>query len=263
MTRISNLSSTKGLLRCAAYALSPNVLHYCGPKSSEPGVYKKHLEEYLQKFETLFPYLKLIAKASGIRDPFDERVVEAYWLGNNLLNMVSMNDIYRTLVDEHHLKNKLSLKMQKLAFEKIPLGAKPHHSFHVLNIFIRTGHDAVKHTIKTMDSCRIAYGRIVTASEAKQSLSKHQGIATVASGDLAMTIRYRPLIYKEKKLQFGERQHKIIKDEIKGQAIVPNLKAGDLVSFHWGMVCEKITNKQAKNLNLWTKYHLNLANLSF
>jgi len=262
---MKDLIISKGLVKCASYALAPNILHFCGPKNSEPGIIRKNLEEYLKKFETLYPYLKLIARANKIRDPFDERVVEAYWLGNNLLDKVSMNDIYRNLVDEHHLKKRLNLKLQKLVFKKIPEGAKPHHSFHVLSVFIRSGHKAVKHTLKTMDECRINFGQIVTARDSAKSgtsgQSHHRGITTPRhSPRLVTTVNCRPLVYKNRKLQLGEPKIKKIHNQIENQIIVPDLKAGDLVTFHWGMVCEKIVPFQAKNLDLWTKYHLRLAN---
>ena len=39
-------------------------------------------------FEGAYPYLELIASENGIADPLDARVVEAYWLGNDLLEHV-------------------------------------------------------------------------------------------------------------------------------------------------------------------------------
>jgi hypothetical protein len=41
-------------------------------------------------FAGAWPYLELIAAASGIADPLDGRVVEAYWVGNHLLDNVRM-----------------------------------------------------------------------------------------------------------------------------------------------------------------------------
>ena len=38
-------------------------------------------------FAAAWPYLELIAGAHGIDDPLDERVVEAYWVGNELLRL--------------------------------------------------------------------------------------------------------------------------------------------------------------------------------
>ena len=81
-----------GLLQCSRYAFGPNRLHYCGPdasqeilayidnKEQDPG-----LEKLLSAFQTLYPYLEMISRANNIADPFDERVVEAYWIGNDLL----------------------------------------------------------------------------------------------------------------------------------------------------------------------------------
>ena len=51
--------------------------------SADQGLY-----ELGQKFTGAYPYLRLIADANHIEDAFDDRVVEAYWVGNALLNHV-------------------------------------------------------------------------------------------------------------------------------------------------------------------------------
>ena len=78
-----------GVLTCAHYAFPPNSLHYCGPHQSttikeylQAQIAEPRLSTLLSQFETLYPYLQCIAEANNIKDPFDIRVVEAYWLGN-------------------------------------------------------------------------------------------------------------------------------------------------------------------------------------
>ena len=41
-----------------------------------------------RQFDGAWAYLESIARAAGIADPLDERVVEAYWIGNDLLDRV-------------------------------------------------------------------------------------------------------------------------------------------------------------------------------
>src|SRR3989344_1975062 len=135
-----------GLLRCSRYAFGPNRLHYCGPdasrellsyiKNDEPDFGLKRL---LTQFETLFPYLKHIAEANDIPDPFDDQVVEAYWIGNHLLENVSQRAFYDHLRVRLGLQKKVGHKTFNLLTDKIGKGALPHHSFHVLDIWKRTG----------------------------------------------------------------------------------------------------------------------------
>ena len=95
-----------GIMRCSRYSFGPNRLHYCGPdRNSELRDYIKTnktdpgLRGILQKFETLYPYLRHIARINNISDPFDYRVVEAYWLGNSLLDFEEKKELYNFLVD--------------------------------------------------------------------------------------------------------------------------------------------------------------------
>jgi hypothetical protein len=52
------------------------------------------LSPLLRRFTGALPYLQLIARAKGIADPFDPRVVEAYWIGNQLLDGVEVRQLY-------------------------------------------------------------------------------------------------------------------------------------------------------------------------
>ncbi len=59
----------QGLLLCAKYAVSPNFFGYCGPEENlslvdhlKEGVADNELSHILSHFETLFPYLQLIAR---------------------------------------------------------------------------------------------------------------------------------------------------------------------------------------------------------
>lgn len=239
-----------GALLAARYAYMPNKLRYCGGDSnaelfsyltenqSDAG-----LQGLLQEFQTMYPYLRLIAEANKIADPFNYKVVEAYWLGNELLENVSMQNFYCYLVDEQKIKKKLKPAIIEKVIGKIPAGAKPHHSFHVLNIPNRTGYYPVEHSLKTMDECRISPAKIVEITTGK------------------MTVEYQPLTISGNKLELGQPIKKEVYSEINNKAFVKELKEGDWVSLHWSWVCDFLTNEQVENLNKWTKYNLALANL--
>ena len=80
----------------ARYAYSPNRLGLCGPDDAESlfgeattGGDERELRRLAQGFEGAYPYLELIARANGLPDPLDARVVDAYWLGSPLLERVT------------------------------------------------------------------------------------------------------------------------------------------------------------------------------
>ena len=235
-----------GLITCAHYAFPPNSLHYCGPEKQinlaayrEENIADLGLVEILQDFQTLYPYLALIAYENNIQDPFDPRVVEAYWIGNDLLDKVSMNKFYQHLNDSLGLKKRLKHNDLKYLFGKIPHGALPHHVFHVLNVFTRTGHQAVEHTLETMDACRISWGRIVRNPK--------------------LLVETQPLVLEKGKLTLGKA---ILKELIQSPSRSPfgHLEGGLWVSFHWNTFCGVLTNGQATRLKSYTEQAISLAN---
>src|SRR5436190_5150473 len=97
---------SSGLLSFIRYAFMPNHLGYCGGNDAEvlfehatDGRSDNRLAPMLAKFSGALPYLRTIAARNGIADPFDDRVVEAYWLGNDLLGRVEAADLNRSLAE--------------------------------------------------------------------------------------------------------------------------------------------------------------------
>lgn len=253
----SNQSQLNGSLLAARYAFMPNKLRYCGgDRDSEIFNYvaedqsDKGLEMLLKEFATMYPYLKLIAEKNKILDPFNYRVVEAYWIGNELLDRITMNDFYRYMVDVQDLKKRFKINLLEKVFGKISQGAKPHHSWHVFNIPKRTGHYPVEHSLKTMDQCRIAPAKI---KEWKQKTENN-----LAS---RLVVAYQPLVIVNNKLELGERIEKEVWSEIDDKVFIKQPKVGKWISIHWDWACDILTEDQVKNLEKWTKYNLQLANL--
>lgn len=252
-----NLKQQKssGAILAARYAFMPNKLRYCGgDENSQLFNYvsqnheDKGLEELLEEFATMYPYLRLIAEKNKILDPFDARVVEAYWIGNDLLNNIDMNNFYRYMVDEQQLKKKFNPKLLEKVFGKIPLGAKPHHSWHVFNIPKRTGHYPVEHTLETMDKCRIGWGIIKKIHGQSEDLINQ------------ITVEYEPLAVIGGKLTLGETVDRDVWLEFDGKSFVDDLSVGDTVSIHWDWVCDVLSDHQLLNLKKWTRHNLLLAN---
>lgn len=238
-----------GLLRCSRYAFGPNRLHYCGPDANaeilahlQHGAADPGLESLLKAFRTMYPYLRLIADANHIRDAFDEQVVEAYWLGNELLDNVEKQQLWQHLIEKQEIKKRIGARLFQHVEEKISQGAVPHHSFHVLDIWRRTDHLGRAHTLESMDSCRISWGTVKTVAGPK------------------VTVEAQPLLSVGGKLKLGEPTEKTFTRPLEAESDIEQLKTGDLVSMHWGVLCEVITPTQADTLKRYTLKHLALAN---
>ncbi len=247
---IGNQLPADGASLSARYAFMPNRLRYCGgERNGQLFDYVTHkradagLLELLSEFATMYPYLKLIADSNRLLDPFSYRVAEAYWLGNELLNNVSMNNFYRYMVDEQKLPGSFKPQILDKVFGKIPQGAKPHHSWHVFNIPKRTGHYPVEHSLETMELCRITPAQVVRVEPGK------------------LEVVYRPLSIENNRLILGDLTTKQIATEFNGRSFVDNPEIGDWVSLHWDWVCDILTQQQAMNLQKWTTYNLKLANI--
>ena len=96
----SPVQVTDGPLMFVRYAYPPNALGYCGPPDfaafreyAVAGVVGPRPIRLAQTFGGAWPYLELIAHGCGIANPLDRRVVEAYWVENNLLDKIPVTDI--------------------------------------------------------------------------------------------------------------------------------------------------------------------------
>ena len=160
-----------GPLLFVRYAFMPNHLGYCGGDDSrtmfEYAVNAEEddgLRQLERQFEGAYPYLQLIAMTNNIADPLDARVVEAYWVGNRLLDRVDMGTLYASIQDR--FKRRTGPKEWRWLASKAPAGARPHHSFHVLEVFPRIGmmrSGAADHLVETMENCCIRWGLVRAA----------------------------------------------------------------------------------------------------
>lgn len=238
-----------GVARCSRYSLGPNRLHLCGPDlnrellaylgehTSDDG-----LANILKQFKTLYPYLQQIAHANQIKDPFDPRVVEAYWLGNSLLDAIPQKTYYRHLADNLQIKKMSRRRQVDQLKDKLAHGALMHHSFHVLNIWRRTGHHDVEHTPDTMDKCCVTWGKVLKVS-----------------GPI-LTVSRQPITKDNGRLLFAPARRQKITRRLEDTSLLDEIKAGDYVSLHWDTPCEIITAEQVANLKKYTNLSLQLAN---
>lgn len=240
----------QGLLLCAKYSVAPNYFGYCGPDENsslidhlKEQIADKDVQTILTEFETLFLNLKFIATENGIQDPFNERVVEAYWVGNPLLENISNKDYSYLLSEKFNLEKKTGPKVfLKIKQKVLSYRLYPHHSFHVFNIFKRTGHDPSFHTIHTMDECRIGWGRVRSVR------------------DKTIDVKTTPLIHKGNKILLGKTAEKKLQLEYKGKKFINNIAVGNWVSYHWGQVCDTLSEHQVKNLTYYTNKAIDYYN---
>jgi len=229
------------LKRACLYSFIPNKLGYCGPPGSweaflafisnpseeqAPGV-----KQLLLHFFALHPYLELIAKANE-KSAFDPEIIEAYWIGSDLLRNVQFRETQKTILSFQRSGLPRSIAEKKAAC--LPDGLLPHHSFHVL--YVNFISKKVPPLIENLGNCLIQWAEV--KSESEKGIEA-RGIGLFSEGG-------------EFKIQ--EKAKKIL-DPFK---ISP--KAGDFVSVHWGNAIEMLSEESLESLKKFTL--LNLAALT-
>lgn len=234
-----------GTLRFVRYAFMPNRLRYCGGDDNRTlleyateGVTDPGLTPLLRRFTGALPYLELIARSNGIADPFDRRVVEAYWIGNSLLERVEVRELYDDMLAR--FESRLTGRMREVVLGKAPAGARPHHSFHVLDVHSRVGE--LSHSMETLDGCRVSWGRV----------------AAVEGGELV--VDRPPLLLRDGRLALGPTRRERVLRQVDGHGFADGARPGDWVSLHWGWVCEVLPDAARRSLERWTRHHLAIAN---
>jgi hypothetical protein len=164
--------------------------------------------------------------------------VDAYWIGNPLLDTVEVRQLYDHLIDR--FGKQLQGRTRELVLGKAPAGARPHHSFHVLDVHSRVGE--LEHSLHTLDSCRVSWGQVVVVDGAE------------------LVVDRPPLVLEHGKLVLGEPQRTRVVRQVMGRGFADAAQVDDCVSLHWGWVCEVLTPQQQANLARYSRYHLALAN---
>jgi hypothetical protein len=239
-----------GPLLFARYAFGPNRLGYCGPADAAElfelavdGRHEADLRALARQFDGAWPYLELIARSNGLRDPLDRRVVEAYWLGNELLDRVPPMQLGTSL--EARFRPRLRPTDWRWLADKPADGARPVHAFHVLDVFPRLGllrSDRIDDVLAVIDSCRIRWGHVVTVE-----------------GDW--------LIVTIVPIRLVDGQFRMVGPELErvqawrdGAGFIADIQPGDAISVHWSWACDRLDGRRLSNLIGWTRHQLDLAN---
>jgi len=243
------MTATAGSLLFARYAYPPNSLGFCGAdvrqtllqygaaRESDGG-----LAELARTFEGAWPYLELIAGANRIDDPLDPRVVEAYWVGNDLLVRVRPADLARHVDDR--FRGRLGRARERVV-DAVRAGAVPHHCFHVFAVYpwlglMRGG--IVDEPLRVLDRCRTTPARVLAV--------EGENVTTLAC----------PLLFEDGKLRLGEPAPRRARWQEGGLALVRAPAPGDDVSLHWDFVCDLLTPAAARALDRATRRAIRAVN---
>lgn len=241
-----------GIFRCSRYAFGPNRLHYCGPDANktmkeylDAGESDPRLSAILEKFQNLYPYLAHIAEGNGIRDPFDDAVVEAYWIGNRLLDAFSPKK-YFGLLDALEVKKKTGRERFEAIGKKVSRGGFPHHSFHVLNVWRETNHELLKNDDwSAVAECIVSWGKV-----------------SAVSGPF-IDVSIEPLLRDERgKFSLGAPVSRRLVRDLAADIDIDLLVPGQWVSIHWSVPCEVLSNRAVTSLRSYTLKSIVIANQS-
>jgi Family of unknown function (DUF6390) len=217
--------STQGALLFARYAYPPNELGYCGPADAG-GMLRAEAADEIERrargFEGAWSYLEFIAASAGVADPLDPRVVEAYWIGNDLLDRVDPG----ALVDR--LRQRF-VGQSGGTWRDAGKRARAHHSFQVFEVYPWAGLLAATGNptaVSVLDQCRIRTGRVVRVD-----------------GESA-TVRSRPLVWDGSALAPGAERDDPARWSAGGRALIGAPSPGDLVAVHWDWICDVLSAEQ-------------------
>ncbi len=238
------MSVPRGHRLFAQYAHAPNALGYCGPDGAAAlravaageGA-DVDVATMARGFSGAWPYQQVLAELAGIDDPLDERVVRAYWTGNELTEQVG-NVRFGTALLERigpqagrywgHLTDDLLAE------------AAPTHAFHVFGVYpwsrlLATGQPEPLHVL---DSCRIGWAEVV-AVEPEQLLVRHSHLS-----------------YDGGVLSLGPVVEERIGHRVDGTSFIGPVAPGDRVAVHWGFACDRLTEGEVSQLERWTRWQL-------
>lgn len=237
-----------GLQLFARYAYPPNERGYCGPTDHRSlleyrtaGLVDQGLANLARSFTGPWPYLELMAEKTGAGGPFSRRIVEAYWVGNDLLDEIDVIDFGNAI--EERFKPRVGRLWPSMA-EAIP-GGIPHHSFHVFVTYpwvgLLTQSDRGE-PLQILDQCRIRWGRVESVT-----------------GDTAV-VRSRPLTWDGRRLELGVPRMETATLAVGGLGFTDPLRPGEWVSMHWSWICDRLTPRRLADLKRFSARQLAMTN---
>lgn len=226
---------SEALKLASLFSYSPNQRGYCG-RSSAGHVFFRcirdgvcgDVSQELTHFIVLYPYLKTIASVTGL-SPFDHKVVEAYWLGNDLLKKMP-TEAYDILLDMFKQQGVPVWLIDSLR-KKRPAKFIPTHLFQVLHVGVGQASGAVPFNLASVNNCMVRWGKVVSVTEKKIELNLS-------------------------KLSKSQKSYQVIrtKEMVSAEAFpFFKPKVGDTVAMHWRHGVKILSREEEKDLMYWTK----------
>jgi hypothetical protein len=221
--------SEEGALLFARYAYPPNELGYCGPPDASALLRTESvagIEQRARQFEGAWCYLEFLAETAGLDDPLDARVVEAYWIGNGLLDRVDPAALLDRMRDR--FRGQLGGTWRQAAHR-----ALAHHTFQVFEVYpwaglLRGPGNAT--ALSVLDRCRVRTGVVVGVD-----------------GESA-TVESRPLDWDGQAMVSGPSRRETVRWSTGGRSLIDGLTPGNRVALHWDWVCDVLTEQQCDRI---------------
>lgn len=249
-------AKVNGIVLAGRYCLTPARQKLCTSKEGDFRAIRSYLmnlspenrkraREAMLVFPVMPAYLRAIAKASGITDLFDKRVVEAYYIGNELTKSTPLSATVAAIAESFVGKGILSEQEMETRAMRLPKTYKPHHNFHIFcfgSVMGGADHDSSGPMIPLLEQCQIGWGKVVRAIESSVILEQTPVLVFSKSG-VELKTREQPLVL----------EYDIETD--------PPVKQGDWVTTHWGRICQVINESQCQTLQKHTLQAIADSNL--
>jgi len=239
---------TPGQRLFARYAAAPNARGYCGPPDAAAlatvacgGGEEVDVPALARRFSGAWPYHRLIAELAGIDDPLDERVGRAYWTGSDLTGRIDARRLGELLLERfaaqagHYWQHLTDDLLDELT---------PTHAFHVLAVYpwSRLLDRGRPEPLTVLDGCRIRPGELLEQRGNR------------------LLVRARALEWTGRELRLGPPRDAEVAWRGEDGTFTGLLAPGDRVAIHWDHVCDRLTDREADDLDRWTAIQLERTN---
>jgi len=186
------------------------------------------VREVLDQFPHLHAFQGALGQISGL-DPYDPKIQEAYWIGNDLLKSVDREDAQKVLL-QFYKRSELPREYMNELNDVLSKPAILHHNFQVAKIAVIDS-GGMWDRLDPVNNCMV---RSADISEISDDRIKVNAVRL---------IKNRHEFSLEKKDEFVKYD----------QNLVGNLKTGDKVALHWGTVAMELSKDQEEQLIYWTQ----------
>jgi hypothetical protein len=235
---------SRGVEMFARYAHAPNALGYCGPPlgaTLRDGSVDE-VRKAATQFSGAWPYLRVLAKMTGITDPLDYRLVESYWLGGGVGANLDPGEFFDALlaIIGPQAGQYWSHLTPDLAGE-----AAGNHCFHVFGVYPWTrflGRGMDEQPLSVLDDCRISWGTVLSRDS--------DNVEVMCQG----------LAWDGRALTLSEPSARVLHVWADGYSAVPNVAVNDEIAIHWGRLCGRLRPDQIEALAVSTTRQLHVTN---